>query len=803
MKVAKIVIEQTAYSFDKPYSYIVPNSMEAVAECGCRVIVPFGNGNNTRQGIIVELYDTDNVGSLKQISSVLDSKPILDNEMLLMAKWLHEQLFCTYFDAIKATLPAGVSFKITEVYLKGNAEFEENFSQLNEYFSINPITSKEALFEEFDFLDEKTLVYLQKSSQIIKKGTAVRKLNDTTAKFVRPNITINELSQYKLSPKQLEVLKYIINNEPASVKDVLYYTGVSVSVVNALKSKDLIDFFEKEVLKPYYNNESDTAEDEIVLTNEQQLVFNGLKELYSSDKLEEALLYGVTGSGKTSVFLKMVDEAVANNKGVIIMVPEISLTPQTISIFGKRYGEKIAVFHSAMSQTTRMNEWKRVKNGDAIIAIGTRSAIFAPVKNLSLIILDEEQEHSYKSEKAPRFHARDLAKFRAKYNNCLLLLASATPSIETYAFAKANKYKLFTLTKRYGNAVLPNVKIVDMKREVAQGNTGSLSKELLSEISLALVNSHQAIVLLNRRGYNTYVSCPSCGFVATCPNCSVTMTYHSANERLMCHYCGHSESANKVCPSCNNAKLRFVGMGTQKIEQELKIAFPEARVLRLDADSTSSRGSMSEYLEKFSDGEYDIMLGTQMVAKGLNFPNVTVVGVLGSDSAMNSVDYRSFERSFSLLTQVLGRAGRGDFIGTAVLQTNEPSSKLIELAAKQDYDAFFNDEIMSRKMLIYPPYCDLVAIYVQSETQNDGMSVANTVFNNIKTLIKDKYPNIKLIILGPSVSVVPKIKNRYRFMLLIKVKNNRDFRDMLRQAINVKTDKSTNIIVDINPETII
>ena len=803
MKVAKIVIEQTAYSFDKPYSYIVPNSMEAVAECGCRVIVPFGNGNNTRQGIIVELYDTDNVGSLKQISSVLDSKPILDNEMLLMAKWLHEQLFCTYFDAIKATLPAGVSFKITEVYLKGNAEFEERFSQLNEYFSINPITSKEALFEEFDFLDEKTLVYLQKSSQIIKKGTAVRKLNDTTAKFVRPNITINELSQYKLSPKQLEVLKYIINNKPVSVKDVLYYTGVSVSVVNALKSKDLIDFFEKEVLKPYYNNESDTAEDEIVLTNEQQLVFNGLKELYSSDKLEEALLYGVTGSGKTSVFLKMVDEAVANNKGVIIMVPEISLTPQTISIFGKRYGEKIAVFHSAMSQTTRMNEWKRVKNGDAIIAIGTRSAIFAPVKKLSLIILDEEQEHSYKSEKAPRFHARDLAKFRAKYNNCLLLLASATPSIETYAFAKANKYKLFTLTKRYGNAMLPNVKIVDMKREVAQGNTGSLSKELLSEISLALDNSHQAIVLLNRRGYNTYVSCPSCGFVATCPNCSVTMTYHSANERLMCHYCGHSESANKVCPSCNNAKLRFVGMGTQKIEQELKIAFPEARVLRLDADSTSSRGSMSEYLEKFSDGEYDIMLGTQMVAKGLNFPNVTVVGVLGSDSAMNSVDYRSFERSFSLLTQVLGRAGRGDFIGTAVLQTNEPSSKLIELAAKQDYDAFFNDEIMSRKMLIYPPYCDLVAIYVQSETQNDGMSVANTVFNNIKTLIKDKYPNIKLIILGPSVSMVPKIKNRYRFMLLIKVKNNRDFRDMLRQAINVKTDKSTNIIVDINPETII
>ena len=803
MKVAKIVIEQTAYSFDKPYDYIIPTNLESNANCGCRVIVPFGNGNVTRQGIIVELYDTEKAPNFKSVSSVLDAAPIVSDEMLLMAKWLHEQLFCTYFDAIKATLPAGISFKIDEVYLKGEKTFEEQFSVLDDYFCDNPVTSKDALLENFDFIDEKTLAYLLKSGQLIKKGNAVRKLNDTTIKFVKSIVSVEKISHYKLTAKQLEVFKFIVCHDSISVKDVLYHTGVSLSVINALKNKGLIDFFDKEVLNPFYNTKDKIIEDTVVLTDEQQSVFDGLKSLYLSENSEEALLYGVTGSGKTSVFLKMVDEAISVNKGVIIMVPEISLTPQTISIFGKRYGDKIAVFHSAMSQTQRMNEWKRVKNGDALIAIGTRSAVFAPVKNLSLIIMDEEQEHSYKSEKSPRFHARDLAKFRAKYNNCLLILASATPSIESYAFAKANKYKLFTLSKRYGNAVLPNVKIVDMKREIAEGNKCSLSNVLLNEIAVALDNSHQAIVLLNRRGYNTYVSCPSCGYVATCPNCSVTMTYHSANDRLMCHYCGHSESASKICPSCNNSKLRFVGMGTQKIEDELKIAFPSARILRLDADSTSNRGSMAEYMEKFSNGEYDIMLGTQMVAKGLNFPNVTVVGVLGSDSAMNSVDYRSFERSFSLLTQVLGRAGRGDFKGTAVLQTNEPSSKLIELAAKQDYDAFFNDEIMSRKMLVYPPYCDLVAIYVQSESQIDGMNTANEIFTNIKSLIESRFQNIKLIILGPSVSMVPKIKNRYRFMLLIKVKNNKNFRDMIRQAINIKTDKSTTITVDINPETIL
>ena len=801
MTVAKVVLEQTAYSYDKPYDYIIPDKFVPTAKRGCRVIVPFGKGDSTRQGIIIDLLnDTDS--NLKHITAVLDFEPILNDEMISMAVWMHEHLFCTYFDAIKLTLPVGVSFKVNEVISKGIKGISPEFKELNDYFNENPVTTKENLINRFDFISEKTISLLLKDGQLVKNGSAVRKLNDTTIKFVKPLVPLEELN-CKLTDKQFSVYKFIVDSKVISVKDIIYYTGVSLSVLKAIENKSIVEIFDKEVLSPYNSSNYSEQSEDIVLTDEQVSTYNGLCDLYASNKPEVALLYGVTGSGKTSVFLKLVDRVISENKGAIIMVPEIALTPQTIGIFGNRYGDKIAVFHSAMSQTQRMNEWKRVKNGDALIAIGTRSAVLAPVKNLSLIIMDEEQEHTYKSEKSPRFHARDLAKFRAKYNNCLLLLASATPAIESYALAKANKYKLFTLTKRYGNAKLPDVKIVDMNSELAEGNKCSLSSVLLNEINTAINQSHQAIILLNRRGYNTYVSCPSCHYVATCPNCSVSMTYHSANGRMMCHYCGHSQPVDKICPSCNNGRLRFVGMGTQKIEEELKIAFPDSKILRLDADSTSNRGSFAEYLEKFSAGEYDIMLGTQMVAKGLNFPNVTVVGVLGADSTMNSIDYRSFERSFSLLTQVLGRAGRGESAGTAIIQTNDPSSNLIRLAANQDYDAFYNDEILTRKITVYPPYCDIVSVYVQSESQLNSLNTSNEVFKNIKNLIEGKYNDIKLIILGPSVTTMPKVNNKYRYRLIIKVNNSKRFRDMLREAIDIKLDKSTNIIVDINPETIL
>ena len=485
------------------------------------------------------------------------------------------------------------------------------------------------------------------------------------------------------------------------------------------------------------------------------------------------------------------------------MVPEIALTPQMLEIFTSRYGDKVAVFHSAMSMGKRMDEWQRVKDGKALIAIGTRSAVFAPFSDLGLIIMDEEHEHTYKSEQSPRFHARDIARFRTVYHGGLLLLASATPSVESFTAAKSGKYSLFVLKNRYGSAVLPQVRTVDMKKEILSGNTLDISRELCDAISDTLSNKKQAIILLNRRGKNTYISCPQCGYVLSCPNCSISLTYHSANNRMMCHYCGYSAPSGGKCPNCGGEHLKFLGAGTQKVEEELNSLFPKARVLRLDADSTAARDSYAKRLDEFANGEYDILLGTQMVAKGLDFPNVTLVGVLGADSATYSDDFRGFERTFSLLTQVIGRAGRGDSAGTAVIQSLNPDSELIELAARQDYEGFYNDEIMTRKLMIYPPYCDICTVSTRSFAKSEAQNAVNEVFANIKSLLQGEYSDIKAIILGPAPAAVPRVNNKYRFRMIIKCKNGKRFRKMLKKAIEIKQKGDVTVTVDINPETVI
>lgn len=803
MLIAEIVLEQTAYSFDKPYSYAVPEELEKTLSCGCRVVVPFGKGNSHKQGVVLEMCEGDDQTQYKQIERQIDETPIISEEMLCLCKWMREHCFCTYFDAIKAVLPTGISFTVREMFSKGEVPFDEKHQTLDEFFEKNPVVSEKELLDSFDFLNQKVLGQLVKEGKLVKTADAVRKMNDAKLKSIRLIVSENELSGFGLTPRQAEVAQSIGDIGSASVKEIMYFTGASASVLNTLVKKGVAEFFDLEVYRSPIRKTKAQNTDSIVLTDEQNEAFKRLDGLYSSDKGETALLYGVTGSGKTSVFLKLVDKAVNEGKGVIIMVPEIALTPQTAQIFGDRYGSRVALFHSAMSLGQRMDEFKRVSRGEATVAIGTRSAIFAPVKNLSLIIMDEEHEHTYKSEKSPRFHARDLAKFRAAYNKALLILASATPSLESYSLAKLGKYSLCTLKNRYGSAELPEVRTVDMRREILNGNHGALSTELKLAIEEALENGKQAIVLLNRRGHNTYISCPSCGYVATCPNCSVSMTYHSANKRLMCHYCGYSESANKKCPSCSGADLRFMGIGTQRVEEELSVTFPDASILRLDADSTTTRDSFSKYLSDFAEGKYDIILGTQMVAKGLNFPNVTVVGVIGADSAANSSDYRSFERSFALLTQVFGRAGRGADKGVAIIQTTDPQSNLITLAAGQDYESFYEGEIGVRRMMTYPPYCDIAQVIVQSSSKETAKEVSEEVFRQITEKIGTSYSDVKLRILGPSSAALQKVNNKYRFRLIIKVKNSRRFRELLREAINVKTDKNTSIWVDINPETII
>ena len=798
--VAQIVLEKTAYSFDKLYSYSVPQNLEGKCRAGCRVIVPFGKGNTHRQGMVISVEDAS-AENLKEIISVKDATPIISDEMLKLCLWFHERLFCTYFDAVNAVLPTGVSLKLVDTYsvnTECSCEVSSEEKAVFEFIKANREgVAADKIIKKFGNEALSILAELVAKELIIKSTDAVQKMTDATQKSVK--LAENgEQTVIKLTGRQEEILETMKMIGAVTVKELQYFTGVSLSVIDNLVKKGLLEYYQKPVYRmPKY--EKGKADEQIVLTDEQQTAFNTLKEKMSEQN--SALLFGVTGSGKTKVFLSLVDEAVKAKKGVIIMVPEISLTPQTISIFNNRYDGKIAVFHSAMSLGQRMDEWKRIREGEAQIAIGTRSAVFAPFDNLGLIIMDEEHEHTYKSEQSPRFHARDVAHFRSAYHNCLFVMASATPSIKTYSNALSGKYTLCTLKNRYGNAVLPEVLTVDMRAEIRNGNNGILSGELYDEISKALENEKQAIVLLNRRGHNTYVSCPNCSYVASCPNCSVSLTYHSANRRLMCHYCGYSQPISSRCPECNYENMRFSGAGTQKAQEELEMLFPEANILRLDADSTMSRGSFSEHLSSFAEGKYDIMLGTQMVAKGLDFPNVTVVGVIGADSSALSSDYRSTERTFTLLTQVIGRAGRGEDSGVAVIQTNEPESSIITLAQNQDYEAFYNEEIGLRKLMIYPPYCDIISLLISSENQSIALDDANNVLKNIKDLVENEFSDVKIIALGPAPAVMPKVNNKYRYTLLIKCKNSKRTRDLIRKAISANISKDASISVDVNPET--
>lgn len=799
--VAQIALNGATFAFDRLYSYAIPPQLDI--KQGCRVLVPFGKGNIKKQGMVFSLSSGEADG-LKQIISVIDKTPVLNDESLRMCEYLHETVFCTYYDAIHAMLPTGITHKIVDFY-SANEEFSA-LSLLNEeeqaiYLFLKQKGEKaESEIVSKLSCNKEILLSLCEKQALIKNSDTKQKMNDATKKWVRLS---DDALDIKLTARQKDVVDVLNDIGTSSVKELRYFTGVSVSVIENLIKKGLLIPFEKQIFRRPYKLKNVNQTEDILLTAEQQTAFEGMLKKFNSKDGAVSLLYGVTGSGKTQVFLKLVDEVSSKGKGVIVMVPEIALTPQMIDIFTNRYGNKIAVFHSAMSQGQRMDEWKRIKNGDALIAIGTRSAVFAPFSDLGLIIIDEEQEHTYKSEKSPRFHTRDLARFRTAYHKGLLCLASATPSVESYTLAKSGKYSLFTLKNRYGNASLPDVETVDMKREVLSGNSSPISQALYDALSETLGNKKQAILLLNRRGHNTYISCPDCGYVATCPNCSISMTYHSANNRLMCHYCGHSVAVTKKCPECGKEHLKFLGLGTQKAAEELQILFPTAKILRLDADSTVSRESYSTYLGDFANGEYDILLGTQMVAKGLDFPNVTLVGVLGADGAMYSEDFRSFERSFSLLTQVVGRAGRGENEGRAIIQTVNPESNIIELAKKQDYDSFYNEEILTRKLMTFPPYCDICVVNTQSVYRDTAQKAINGIFDKIKEMLKDEYKDIKLIILGPAPSGVAKVNNRYRYRMIIKCKNNKNFRSMLKSAIDIKLSGDVTVSVDFNPETVI
>lgn len=780
--VARIAVENTVFSFDKAFDYIIPEKLTDKCVPGVRVLVPFGRGNKKRQGMVMELVQNSSE-NLKSVISVLDDSPVLGGQMLRIAEFMKEHYFCTLYDAVKTMLPTGINYRLSTVYgVRADADSTlELCSEKQRIFDYlfkkkKPVKSEE-LLDTFGLSDSRILDEMVSQEILYKSDEAFRRLTDAVMKTAALNPSV-EASAVKLTPKQKTVVDLLEAVGKVSVKELCYFTGVTSSVVDTLVRKGIVCIFDEEVFR-IASRSVNSSLPKLVLSDEQKKACDRLYEEYCVDKPHTSLLYGVTGSGKTSVFISLIQRVIDNDGGIIVMVPEISLTPQFVARFSQRFGDKIAVFHSALSLGERLDEYKRVKNGLAKIVIGTRSAVFAPFEKVSLIIMDEEQEYSYKSESSPRYHAREVAKFRCSQNNALLVLSSATPSVETYYYAKSGRYSLNTLTKRYGNAVLPDVIRADMNLEQQNGNISGFSDVLLENIAYNLENGRQSILLLNRRGYNTFVTCRSCGEPVTCPNCSISLTYHSANSRLMCHYCGYSMPCTDECPTCHSKSLRFSGSGTQRAESDISDIFPNARILRMDTDTASSKSSYEKMINDFADGKYDILIGTQMVAKGLDFPNVTLVGVLNTDQMLYADDYRSYERSFSLLTQVVGRSGRGSSKGMAIIQSFTPDNMIITMAANQDYDSFFNTEIRIRRAMLYPPFADICLVGFVGEDKTKTLCCANEFLKQFAETAKTEHPNLPLRVLGPSPALVVKVSNKFRYKLIIKCKNNKEFRAML------------------------
>lgn len=814
-RLARVAVDNTTYSFDKLFDYCIPNSLLNTAQVGCRVLIPFGRGNKKRQGVIMsfeKVNDCDEVGTFKDIFEVLDPIPVLSDEMIKLCEFMKNHYFCTYYDAIKAILPAGINYNITDEYTVSRDLSDKVFDLTDEWrrivdylHSAGKPVSADKLMVLFSYTSTDIFEKMCKENVLEKSTKAFQKVGDKTVKMVRLCEDYEvALSNSKLTPKQKSVLDELSAVGEVCVKEICYYTGVTASVVDSLVKKNIAEYFDDEVFRiPKY---SKSEVQKITLTEEQNRAYSSLLDLYIDNKAHTSLLYGITGSGKTSVFFKLIEKALSDDKGVIVMVPEIALTPQLISIFKANFGDKVAVFHSALSIGERFDEYKRVKKGIAKIAVGTRSAVFAPIQDLGLIIMDEEQEHTYKSEGKPRFHARELARFRSAYNKCLLLLSSATPSIESYYNAQIGNYSIQKLTKRYGKATLPDVLVADMNAEVESGNASQYSNVLLESIEQNLIDNKQSIILINRRGHNTFVTCQNCKEPISCPNCSISLTYHSANNRLMCHYCGYSVPYKAECPTCKSHKLRFVGYGTQRAEAELADIFPDARVLRMDTDATMSKSSHEKKLSDFANGEYDILVGTQMVAKGLNFPNVTLVGVLNADQMLYSDDYRSFENTFSLLTQVVGRSGRGSDKGRAIIQTFTPENPIISLSSSQDYDEFYKTEIELRKALLYPPFVSICLIGFVSENSKLTEKSAFEFSNLMTQVLKVKYVDMPIRILGPSSATVFKVNNKYRYKLILKCRNDKAFREMLSNVLidfsKIREFSNVTVYADMQPLTL-
>ena len=749
--VAEIILNSNAKELNRVFDYNIPETMVYKAMVGSRVFVQFGNRKQLEEGFIIGIKESSEF-KLKNIEKIVNENGLTE-EKVELAKWMARRYFCNISECIKLMLPPGTTTKIIENRIK---EKNENFVTI---------------------IDEEVV-----ESDI-------------------------EEDKFK-SAKQVRILKFLLDNGETNLADLLLFTDTTRDAVKALEKKNYITIEKKHVERNPFFHKVERQSKKLEFTEEQQNAYNEISDKMDKNKYEEYLIYGVTGSGKTEIYLQLIEKALNNNKTSIMLVPEISLTPQTVDRFIARFGEEnIAVLHSKLSIGERFDQWNKIKSGQAKIVIGARSAIFAPVQNLGIIIIDEEHDSSYKSESTPRYNAKDVARYLCYESNIPLVLGSATPDTGSLYRTMKKQSVLLRLNKRANNAKLPEIEVVDLREELSKKNKSMLSEKLQESIKENLENKKQTILFLNRRGFSTFVMCRDCGYTAKCKNCDITLTYHKSTNKLKCHYCGYETKVITKCPECGSENIRYFGTGTQKLESEINSLFPEAKTIRMDVDTVTKKNSHEKILTDFKENKADILIGTQMVVKGHHFPNVTLVGVIAADGSLNMNDYRANEITFQILTQVAGRAGRGEDAGKVIIQTYNPDSFTIECVKQQNEEMFYNTEMRLRKQLKYPPFCDIIVIGVSSKDEQITMKVAQSLHKYLKDRVENE--NIGIMLYKALPAPIDKIKNKYRWRILIKCKFGEDIIDLMNntmekaQTIKYCKNGDANISIDVNPTNMI
>ncbi len=813
--IATVMLTDTSHSISRGFDYLIPEELEHTIEPGLRVLVPFGVHNNSTEALVTAVKETSDFHRLKSLIRPLDESPICSLEILELCNWMQNRYFCSFQQAYKLLKPPYMGTRVRKWLLLKQENIEKKLTPsqqqlLDKLKELDGLAELEELEAE---LNKRGLIRTASALAELGLITIQEKIDDTISfAYVRKaHLNLTTEDGYAMADElrikrawvQADMVLALCDNGDMPTSDLVMITDGNYTSLNALKDKGLITIYREQTDREVYSLQNHSPSSAYTPTEEQKPIIDHLNRLIRHRMHEKILLHGVTGSGKTEVFLQAIATCISQGKQAIMLVPEISLTPQMVDRFVSRFGSSVAVMHSRLSQGERFDQWHKIKRGEVNVVVGARSAVFAPFDNLGIIILDEEHESSYKSEIAPRYHAREIAMYRAQKHAAPVLLASATPSIASYYHATEGRYRLFEMKKRFNNNTLPVARICDMRSELLDyHNTSSISIRLQDELRRNLERGEKSILFLNRRGYNTFVSCRECGYVMECDQCSIAMTYHKKNDCLTCHYCGHTEKNPTVCPSCGSKYIKFFGTGTQKIEDELHALFPEARILRMDFDTTSKKGGHEQILNQFRKGEADILLGTQMVTKGLDFSDVTLVGVLAADASLNVDDFRAGERCFSLITQVCGRAGRGDLEGRAVIQTYQPENTTIQFAKNQNYTDFYQSEIIYRKRMAYPPFCDIVYLLVAGKNEE---LVKQEICNISDYIIKNDASGCIRSHLGPAPAPIARIKNNYRYRLLIKADPVKNLFPLLHQ-INLSHNDGKNentLVIDINPANMI